>query len=409
MSDHQIPKRRFTYFPWNWISFSLLLTTSLVGLTWLFASSPTRIPAFDQVRSSYLGSEAVLLDRHRDVLHELRINPNARRLPWVGLKEVSPALTQAVIFAEDKRFDQHRGIDWRALTRVSAGFLSSEGVRGASTLTMQLASELLPGLRPKTSHRSLWQKWKQIQTAWNLERSWSKQEILEAYLNLVTFRGELQGVATASRGLFSKNPHGLDSCESVILGSLLRSPNSTVERVAHRSCQLAESMNLDLSCAAITSRVKQTLSDSYVIRPEIALAPHVAWQLLQPGNSKGHHSNRVCTLDLKLQRFATETLQQHLLSVQKQNVRDGAVLIADNESGKVLAYVDSVGTFSSARYVDGVQTRRQAGSILKPFLYGLAFEKLLVTPASLLANAPLDLPAINGIYRPENYDRQFHG
>ena len=409
MSDHQVPKGRFTRFGWNWISFSLLLTTLLVGLTWLFAPSPTPIPAFDQVRSSYVGSEAVLLDRNHHVLHELRINPNARRLQWVGLKEVSPALIRAVIFAEDKRFDQHQGIDWRALTRVTVGFLSFEDVRGASTITMQLASELLPRLRPKTSHRSLWQKWKQIRAAWDLERSWSKQEILEAYLNLVTFRGELQGVTTASRGLFAKNPHGLDSCESVILASLLRSPNSTVERVASRACQLAESMNLDLGCDVITSRVKQTLSDSYAIRPEIALAPHVAWQLLQPGGSKGHYSKRVCTLDLKLQRFATETLQQHLLSVQKQNVRDGAVLVADNESGEVLAYVGGVGAFSSARYVDGVQAKRQAGSILKPFLYGLAFAKLLVTPASLLADAPLDLPAVNGIYRPENYDKQFRG
>jgi penicillin-binding protein 1C len=117
----------------------------------------------------------------------------------------------------------------------------------------------------------------------------------------------------------------------------------------------------------------------------------------------------VCTLDQKLQRFSTETLRQHLLSVQGQNVHDGAVVVADNKTGEVLAYVGNVGALASARYVDGVQARRQAGSILKPFLYGLAFDKLLITPASLLDDAPLDVTAANGIYRPENYDQQFHG
>ena len=105
----------------------------------------------------------------------------------------------------------------------------------------------------------------------------------------------------------------------------------------------------------------------------------------------------------------SETLQQHILSVQGQNVHDGAALVADNKSGEILAYVGNVGALASARFVDGTQARRQAGSTLKPFLYGLAFDKRILTPASLLDDAPLDVPAMNGIYRPENYDKQFHG
>src|SRR5262249_51797217 len=155
----------------------------------------------------------------------------------------------------------------------------------------------------------------------------------------------------------------LDDVESVILASLLRSPNSPADRVASRACELVEKMNLDLRCTLIGSRSKQALSDSYVIRPEIALAPHAAWQLLQPTGpwAKVFGSERVCTLDQKLQRFAAETLRQHLLSVQRQNVHDGAVLVADNESGQVLAYVGGVGALTTAQYVDGIQAKRQAG------------------------------------------------
>jgi penicillin-binding protein 1C len=95
--------------------------------------------------------------------------------------------------------------------------------------------------------------------------------------------------------------------------------------------------------------------------------------------------------------------------VRSQNVQDGSVLVVENKTGEVLAYVGNSGDLASARYVDGTQGLRQAGSILKPFLYGLAFGQRLMTPVSLIDDSPLDLPAVNGIYRPENYDNQFHG
>src|SRR5207249_3081655 len=92
-----------------------------------------------------------------------------------------------------------------------------------------------------------------------------------------------------------------------------------------------------------------------------------------------------------------------------QNVRDGAVLVVENATGEALAYVGSSGDLSSARFVDGVRARRQAGSTLKPFLYGLAFEKRILTPASLLADSPLEISVSNGVYRPKNYDDRFRG
>jgi penicillin-binding protein 1C len=400
--------------PYNYVAALLALLSTSLGALVLWASLSNTvflIPSFQQVRNSYSGSEAVLLDRHRHLLHEIRIDPKGRRLSWIGLAEVSPALQAAVVNAEDKRFYEHKGVDWKASAGALIGRIHSRNLRGASTLPMQLVSRLIPELQPLDSHRSLWQKWKQMVTARKLEKSWSKPEILEAYLNLVSFRGELQGISSVSRGLLNKRPHGLDDTESVILAALLRAPNASIDDVARRACELAEGMNLHLSCLTIRSRTQEALSAPYQIEPEIALAPHVCQQLIgsRALQLKGSPVEAICTLDRELQRFVSETLQQHILSVQGQNVHDGAVLVADNKSGEILAYVGNVGAKASARFVDGTKARRQAGSTLKPFLYGLAFDKRILTPASLLDDAPLDVPAMNGIYRPQNYDKQFHG
>jgi penicillin-binding protein 1C len=392
---------------------ALLLVAVLPVFIWTAASLNTlSVPSFQRVRATYATSEAVLLDRHNEVLHEFRVDSRGRRLKWVGLEEISPALQAAVISAEDKRFYQHRGVDWKALGGVLLGRLSSRSLRGASTITMQLVSKLTPELQPRVSHRSHWQKWKQVRAARSLEETWSKTEILEAYLNLVTFRGELQGIASASRGLFGKRPDGLNDCESMILASLVRAPSASIGQVAERADKLSKAMNLQLSYATVLSKTEEALSGPYGIEPEIALAPHVYRRLLAAAHNSGKRPlalQVMCTLDQRLQRFASETLGQHILSIRERNVHDGAVLVVDNASGEVLAYVGNVGDRASAPYVDGTQARRQAGSILKPFLYALAFDGLLLTPASLLEDAPLDVPAVNGIYRPENYDKEFHG
>ena len=170
-------------------------------------------------------------------------------------------------------------------------------------------------------------------------------------------------------------------------------------------------MHLPLSREAILFKTQNALSSPCKIEPEMALAPHVCRQLVASrfNATLVQPQQMTCTLDSGLQRWAMESLRQHLLALQGQNVHDGAVLVADNATGEILAYVGNNGDQASARFVDGTQARRQAGSILKPFLYGLAIDTRLLTTASLLDDAPLDVSAPNGIYRPENYDRQFHG
>jgi len=376
----------------------------LVIICFVMAANAHAMPSFQEIKDSYKKSDAVLLDRHGKVIHELRVDPEGRRLDWTSLKDISPSLIKAVIQSEDQRFYEHHGVDWKAVGSAALKNLFTKTPRGASTITMQLVSFLDKKLKPKGLKRTFAQKWDQIQAAKDLEKTWTKDEILEAYFGLITFRGELQGVTAASRGLFGKEPSGLDEPEALILASLIRSPNARVEDVVKRACLLREVMKANTACEDIAKLSQKALSGPYFVKQTAALAPHLARSLL-----KGGKASVPSTLDAGLQSFASEVLKRQLLAVKSQNVNDGALLVVENKTGEVLAYVASSGGISPAGMVDGIRARRQAGSTLKPFLYALAFEKKILTPASVLKDSPLDLPTATGIYRPEDYESDFKG
>ena len=366
-------------------------------------------PSFDEVRNGYGRSETALFDRNGLILHEQRTVERGRRLDWTPLEDISPALTDAVLTAEDRRFRRHHGVDWLSLGRASMGFLRSER-RGASTISMQLLARLEPGLNAPGRRRTITQKLRQVRGALAFERRWSKDQILETWLNLISFRGELQGIAAAAGGLFDKKPHGLTQSESVILAALVRAPNAETHQVIRRAHALSDSMNQNIDHSVIAALAEETLTRPYFIRPPAKLADHVMRRLLRRSRNEGKTpESLICTLDRDLQQFAADTLERHILDLHNRNVRDGAVLVLDNTSGDVLAYVGSTGENSSARYVDGVEAARQAGSTLKPFIYGAAFDRKLLTAATLIDDSPLDIPAVGGLYRPSNYDNQFNG
>ena len=381
------------------------LRLTLVAITlMLTASSAAALPGFEEVKKAHRSSEAVLLDRHGEALHELRVDLTGRRLAWVKLEDTSPVLIQALVQAEDRRFFEHEGVDWRALAGAAVDSVFRRGRRGGSTLTMQLAAHLDPALKPQGAHRNLIQKIDQISLARELEQSWSKNQILEAYLNLVTFRGELVGLGAAARGLFGKAPSGLDEGEAALLVTLLRSPKASPEAVTRRACALARALKMGIDDRAIRTRVAEALGTPQPLPAEGGPAPQAARQLLKHGGERV-----TSTLDAALQRFALETLQRQLFLLADRKVRDGAVLVADNATGEILAYVGNSGAQASAPHVDGATAPRQAGSTLKPFLYGLAFERRLLTAASLLDDSPVNLVTPSGLYVPQNYDRDFKG
>ncbi|MES2127944.1 MAG: transglycosylase domain-containing protein, partial [Pseudomonadota bacterium] len=369
----------------------------LFALCLLAAGAAHAVPTPAEVRASYRASEAVLLDRHGEPLDALRIDMKARRLPWVALSDMSASLPIAVMQAEDQRFLQHSGVDYAAIGRAALDNLFRTKARGASTITMQLAGLLDPALQAGASGRTLGQKWNQARAAQELEAGWTKQQILEAYLNLAPFRGEVRGVAASSRTLFGKAPSGLNRTEAIILASLLRAPMATQRVLTRRACGLARELKFDAPCSAIDWEVAKALSHPAAL-VVLTPAPQVAQKLLKVGNVTS-------TLDGDLQRFAQSALRQQLLALRERNVRDGAIIVLDNDSGEILAYVGNAGNSE----VDGVMALRQAGSTLKPFLYELAIERKLITAASVLDDSPVDIPTAAGMYVPQNYDKEFKG
>jgi penicillin-binding protein 1C len=364
------------------------------------------LPSLAEVRDSFRPSDMNLLDRHGQILHDQRIEFHGRRLAWTALAEISPALQTAVIAAEDRRFYHHRGVDSQAvLNAVARGLIGKSG-RGASTITMQLATLIDPELRQHGTPRTFAQKFWQMRLAWALERGWSKAQILEAYLNLASYRGELQGITAAAHILFGKAPHGINDSEALILAVLLRGPNAEAATVVRRAVALQQHRDGLAAPERIAALVQRTLTLRADRAPRVSLAPHVAQRLLSHTSETGHVRS---TLDASLQELAANTLRRHLMAMRTQHVYDGAILVVENDGGKVLAYVGGSGNLSSARYVDGVQGRRQTGSSLKPFLYGMALERKLLTLASLLEDRPLEVPVLGGVYRPRNYDEQFRG
>jgi penicillin-binding protein 1C len=311
-----------------------------------------------------------------------------------------------VLQAEDQRFMEHGGVDLQAIGKAAWDNLFGDGkkrTRGASTITMQLAGLLDPKLAPRSAGRTWASKWDQALAARELEAGWNKRQILEAYLNLASYRGELQGIAAAARGLFGKAPSGLDAGEAAILASLLRAPAAPGRTVARRACALARELDAHADCAAIEWQVDAAFARaappaSAPVSAATGITPQLARRL-----AAGPGAAVRSTLDAGLQRFAATTLRRRLAELAGRNVGDGAVVVIDNASGEVLAYVANGG----AGEVDGVTALRQAGSTLKPFLYELALERGQLTAASLLDDTPVDIPTVGGLYVPQNYDHQY--
>ena len=428
------------------------------------------LPRFGEVKAGYQPSDTLILSREGEVLQRVRTDLGVRRGQWRALHEVSPALRSALVLSEDQRFYAHSGVDWQAVSAAAWGNLWHRRTRGASTITMQLAGLLdspdtLLALGQRPGGRSVVQKVGQTVAAQVLERRWRKDQILEAYLNLVPFRGELVGIDALSQALFGKAAHALDAREAAVAAALVRAPNAAPAQVAERACGVLRAMQAAATAPATAadktgngSNGSNGSNSRRMAAPASApdcdaldlfttgalqrrswpasagVAPHFARRLLAQqgtaaagaGASANANANAgtsadapaaapalphslVSTLRAPLQRFAVQALQQQLRELAGRNVEDGAIVVLDNASGEVLAWVGSSGLLSQAAEVDGVLALRQPGSTLKPFLYAQAIGQGRLTAASLVEDSPVHLPTANGLYIPQNYDRQFKG
>lgn len=371
----------FTHFA---ARFTILITAHACRAMLLFGLSSiaphafaadTPLPSFDEVRTHYVSSEARILDRRGQPIQEVHVDRRGHRLEWVPLSALSPELQNALINTEDKRFYQHEGVDWRAVAAAAWDnlFRSFEGrrPRGASTLSMQLAGLLDPALAMQGKSRTLKQKWNQTFAAQALEQRWSKPQILEAYLNLVYFRGDLHGLSAAAHGLFNKSPGALDEAESALLVALLRGPNAAPEQVALRACASLTSFANPPNCSDVQQLAKTSLAH-LPWQARWNLAPALGARLAKQGGQK-----ITTTLDADTQQRAQRVAEQSLTAADDS----AAVLIIDTPSGDVLAW----GSASRDPHAnDQITQIRNADGMLLPFVVQQGIEQRRYTAASLI-------------------------
>ncbi len=352
-----------------------------------------------------------LLDRHGALLRELRSHADGRSTP-LPASELTPTVRAAFLAAEDHRFFGHLGISPTAIARAAwQDVRARKVVAGGSTITQQLARTLVP--RPRT----VLGKVQEMLWALRLEAHLSKEEILTQYLNRVPFGNNAYGVEAAAQLYFGVRAQHLSLAQAAMLAAIPRGPTAynpwraPTRLEARRAWVLSRLETTGLVPAADVERARAEPLDLAAFTAAFR-APHFvefvaghlgAWGL-------GEATVVQTSLDVSLQAQVEQQAREEISRLAERRVGNAAVLVVDNASGDVLAYLGSADFFDVTQggQNDGLQMTRQPGSALKPFVYAEAFRRGL-TPATVLADLPTAFGAPQGTYAPKNYDRRVHG
>ena len=385
------------------ITFLALTPPALALLIWIAWPPSLALNAAQQ-------TAVTIEDRHGLPLRSTR-SADGSRARWVPFDRIDPDLINAFVAVEDRRFWDHGGIDLRAVARAARDNLRARRVvSGASTLTMQLARLLRP------ADRDWGGKFGQALWALRLEYHLDKQQILEQYLNRVHLGQAAMGVGAATSLYFGTSASEVSLGQAAMLAGLAHAPSRDNPLAApaaargRRLVALARMQRLGYTSAEDVQRAREEPLVS-AARGAPFLAPHFTTRVLAwLGDSTTAPNGSVRTsLDLELQT-ALEAEVRHTVDVLRdRGVKHAAAVVLENASGEVLAWVGSPEFWAAEDgQTDMVVSPRQPGSALKPFVYGLAFERGY-TAASVLADIPKTYATASGPYRPRNYDRRFRG
>ena len=346
----------------------------------------------------------VVLDRHGTPISHLAL-PDASRATPVKFEEIPAGLLACTLAAEDKRFYQHGGIDLLATLRAVRDFLVHRRiVSGASTITQQLVKISSP-----PAQRSPFTKLYEALAARRLEMSWTKQQILTAYLNRLDYGNLRTGVAEAARFLFQKPLADLSLAECALLAGLPQAP-SRLNPIKHPQRAIVRRATvlkrLAVSGNHSAARISSALTEPLTLRPlsESQPAPWLAAQ------THSLNSQIITTLDLPLQRDLETIVREETAKLRAANLRHAAVVVIHNPTGEILALVSSADWHDPrGGQLNGALTPRSPGSTLKPFTYLLAMQRNQRIPASILADIPTPFRTPQGLDLPENYDRSYRG
>ena len=341
-----------------------------------------------------------VLDRTGKVIFLTTTREGRLRLP-VRMDQISPALLEATLEMEDRRFFTHHGVDGKSLLRAAWGVLSSQKLGGGSTLTMQL-SRLRWGLHTRSASGKLAQLFRAVQ----LERHYSKQEIAAAYFTIAPYGGNVEGARAAAFRWCGKEASELTLRESASLSAIPQSPRTRRPKAGGNALLAAAQARLMSRLRAARSEPPNELDAEFHLEPTPIPreAPHLARHLLR-GNPQA--LSIATTLDLNQQHIVEQSIRDFLERWRPQGLRNAAAILLHAPSREIRARVGSANfhDISISGQVDGTRAGRSPGSTLKPFIYALALDAGLIQPQTLLVDAPRRFSG----YNPENSDRNFLG
>ena len=343
-----------------------------------------------------------VLDRKGELLRAYTVADGRWRLAWPP-DRVDPLYIRMLLAYEDKRFRDHPGVDARSMLRaVLQAAWNGRVVSGGSTLTMQVARLLEEGTTGQVGG-----KLRQMRVALALERRLSKDQILQLYLHLAPFGGNLEGVRAASISYFGKEPARLTPAEAALLVAIPQSPET---RRPDRAADRAEAARDRVLARMVGAGVIEADEAEAALREPVpglrkpfpALAPHLADRARAERPALTAHD---LTIDATLQK-ALEALAVQAVEGRGEQLQV-AILVADHVSGEILASVGSAGYQADLRqgFVDMTAALRSPGSTLKPLVYALAFDEGLAHPETMIEDKPMAF----GAYAPQNFDRLYRG
>ena len=358
---------------------------------------------YPPVRAPLQATSTLVVDREGRLLRAFTNKAGAWRLP-ARVGDVDPLYLKMLIAYEDRRFRAHPGVDSVAIARALVDAVAAgKVVSGASTLTMQAARLLEP------RRRTIGAKLAEMLRALQLEAHAGKDDILSIYLTLAPFGGNLEGVRAASLAYFGKEPRRLTPGEAALLVVLPQAPTSTrpdrhPERARAARDKVLRAM---VRMGVLTKTAAREAMETPVPTRRRAMpfhAPHLA-RALHSGRRTSRERVLRTALDGELQR-ALERMVRHAAGALGARATI-AILVVENRTRKVRAYVGSSDFFDAARsgQIDMVRALRSPGSTLKPFVYGLALDDRIIHPETIIA----DVPTRFGDYQPENFRRVYHG
>ena len=372
------------------------LGIGFLGLIVLFFLLNWIFPLRDKIEYS-----TIITDNKGEVVNAYLTKDQQWRMK-TELDEISPLLQKTIVAKEDRHFYSHPGVNPFAVIRaIFSNIFHMRRMSGASTITMQVAKMLEPG------KRNMWSKLREMFRAFQLELKYSKKEILQMYLNLVPYGGNIEGVKAASLLYFKKNPDHLSLAEITALSIIPNKPGVMIP--GRNNAFIVKERNRWLEKFAGRKVFTQKEIEDALAEPLNATRgtvphyiPHLSYKLKKQGGDIIKTN-----IDLNTQLKTEKIVEDYIRSQRLRNIKNAAVVIIDNRTHKVITYVGSSNFYDTTDggQVNGANAVRQPGSTLKPLMYAMCFDEGLLTPKTIITDVAVNY----GGYAPENFDEKFNG